>query len=45
MWSQYFDTITWASKPGPATPRAIGRLGAAAWKMDWQRTQASLGRT
>ena len=45
MWSQYFETITWAISPGPATPRAIGRLGAAAWKIVWQVTHASLGRT
>jgi hypothetical protein len=45
MWSQYLETITCASKRRPGRPRAIGRLGAAAWKIVWQRTQASLGRT
>ena len=33
VWSQYLATITCASSAGPGMPRAIGRLGAAAWKM------------
>ncbi len=30
-WSAYLATATCATKPGPATPRAIGQLGASAW--------------
>lgn len=45
MWSQYLDISTLASSPGPAMPRAIVRLGAAAWKVASQATQASLDRT
>ena len=45
MWSQYLETSTLASNAGPATLRAIGRLGAAAWKIVSQATHASLRRT
>src|SRR6516225_6573783 len=34
---------TWASRPGPARPRAIGRLGAAACTIRSQRRQLSFG--
>ena len=39
------ETNTWANSPGPAMPRSIGRLGAAACTMRSQPAQASLGRT
>ena len=35
----------WDNRAGPAMPRTMGRLGAPAWKMDPQATQASLERT
>ena len=31
--------------PAPAKPRSIGRLGAGACTIVWQRAQANLGRT
>jgi hypothetical protein len=38
-------TITCASSDGPASPCAIGRLGAQAWKMASHFVHASLGLT
>jgi hypothetical protein len=34
----------WASRPGPAMPRSIGRLDAGAWTMTSQQAQAFLRR-
>jgi hypothetical protein len=35
----------WARSPGPAIPRAIGRVGAGSCTITWQLAQASFGRT
>lgn len=44
-WSAYFATRTWASRPGPAMPRAIGRLGASACTITSHLVQHIFGRT
>ena len=42
---QYFPVNTWASKPGPAMPRSIGRDGAGASTMQSHFVQAFFTRS
>ena len=45
VWSVYFDTKTWLTRPGPGRPRSIGSVGIGACTMVSQARQLSLGRT
>src|SRR4051794_25978841 len=44
-WSQYFDTTTWAIRPGPGRPRSIGSDGIGDCTMVSHDRQLSFGRT
>src|SRR3954468_12510916 len=45
VWSQYFDTTTWAIRPGPGRPRSIGSDGIGDCTMVSHDRQLSFGRT
>src|SRR5216684_3381032 len=45
QWSAYLATMIWASSPGAAIPRAMGRDGAGCCTIREQWPQESLGRT
>ena len=42
---EHLATNTWANRPGPASPRSMGRDGAGACMIRSQASQLSLGRT
>src|SRR5208282_5652469 len=44
VWSQYFETSTCATRPGPGRPRSIGSVGIGACTMVSQDRQLSFGR-